>query len=315
MLAGSTTKQKCDTKSIVGEALTDIDIQKTLCLYCCKGRCLATMTYSQLCEVRRNLYKLNNKDRMSSLQWMVKKKEDTEQWAFIFGTQTICKTAFKMIFKVSNTKVDRLQRLHDVDPRAERAGKPIGSTTMDVLIWLQDFFTNNGQQQPNKDYILLPDNYSKEEVWKRCKGGLGFSGKKSVRSYKYFTKLWRQHFPNIQIPAINRFSTCGDCAKFKAKRDKGQTKEERSKYELFHTLISHFPSWTESRTIQYIFQGVLEGTALVIYSRPCRRSFRDSLKVCLIPSLGTLQMRFQGVLEELFMSCTIDCRNALLGSP
>lgn len=126
---------------------------------------------------------------MSSLQWGIKRGDEAESWIYLIVSEIFCKLAYKLIFKILNSKVDRLQHLHNPSPRVEREGKVIDCSTMDVLIWLQEVFNNNGQQHPNKNFILLPTNYSKEEVWKLCEAHLGCSSEKLIWCYGYFTKL------------------------------------------------------------------------------------------------------------------------------
>lgn len=59
-------------------------------------------------------------------------------------------------------KITKLQKLNEMDPSIppfmQHDGQLVDSVTMDVVAWMNYFFEEATQHQPNKSYSLLPDN-------------------------------------------------------------------------------------------------------------------------------------------------------------
>ena len=77
------------------------------------------------------------------------------------------------------------------------------------------------ENQPNKKGRHLPDNYSKAEVFKIYMASLDADREDGHASFSSFHRVWGKSFPEVKIPAVNRFSQCSHCRYYKTLRDKG----------------------------------------------------------------------------------------------
>ena len=221
------------------------DILATKRKSCCKYLCLLKLGTRGIRLAREKYFRLKCQDRPLSLQWLVGEGDTQNEDQIRFGGEDfrpensrvsdykvfgrgVCRQAFKLVFCIGNHSLDRLLKNQSVEVKRP-VGRVRGSLSYILESWMQDFFENNCEKLPNKDILHLPDSYSKLEVWKLFKSTFPDYDKTENVTYRYWCKMWTNHFPNVKIPKLNRFGVCADCEEFKTIREKAVTADEKSK--------------------------------------------------------------------------------------
>jgi hypothetical protein len=223
------------------------DILATKRKSCCKHLCLLKLGTRGIRHAREKYFRLKCQDRPLSLQWLVGEGDTQNEDQIRFGGEDfrpqnslmceykifgrgVCRHAFKLIFCIGNHTLDRLRFLKNQSVEVKKPlGRVRGSLSYILESWMQDFFHNNCEKLPNKDILHLPDSFSKLEVWKIFKSTFADFDKTEKVTYRYWCKMWTNHFPNVKIPKLNRFGVCADCEEFKTIREKAVTADEKSK--------------------------------------------------------------------------------------
>lgn len=223
------------------------DILATKRKSCCKHLCLLKLGTRGIRHAREKYFRLKCQDRPLSLQWLVGEGDTQNEDQIRFGGEDfrpqnslmcdykvfgrgVCRQAFKLVFCIGNHSLDRLRFLKNQNAEVKKPlGRVRGSLSYILESWMQDFFENNCEKLPNKDILHLPDSYSKLEVWKLFKSTFADYDKTEKVTYRYWCKMWTNHFPNVKIPKLNRFGVCADCEEFKTIREKAVTADEKSK--------------------------------------------------------------------------------------
>ncbi|KAL3694379.1 hypothetical protein R1sor_008030 [Riccia sorocarpa] len=150
-------------------------------------------------------------------------------------TLTVCRKAFKIIFCVGNSRLQRL-RLPDKHPASiDTIARQPSAEAFILLEWLDSFFLSHCERQPVDGKYHLPNNFTKKEVYDHYRTDM--VQVRECLQYSSFKHYWVKFYPLVTIPTTNKFYVCDFCELYKSKRDKGVTSLE--KVEAVEALKLH----------------------------------------------------------------------------
>ena len=124
-----------------------------------------------------------------------------------FLREQCCRSAFKIVFCVSNLRLQRVQQraLHGDLPSMK------GSKGRHAVSWMKHYFQLHCEVMPTTGRLHLSDNFTRKEIFQVYKSDMEKTEDKSVR-YSQFTRLWNTEFDNVIIPRKVRMGVCSICA-------------------------------------------------------------------------------------------------------
>jgi hypothetical protein len=160
----------------------------------------------------------------------------------------ICRIGFKKLYSVGN---DRLQRVSkDIFFKVENDvfWKEKLSASLLFVQWMSIFLSKHVESLPNKEIFHLPNNWTKQEVYKMFKVDL-LEREEASMTYAYFCCVSLEKFPRMRIPEHSNFTSCTPCCEFKALRDEATLEVEKRKSTLsimlrFQTRLLWMRLWS-----------------------------------------------------------------------
>ncbi|KAL3696984.1 hypothetical protein R1sor_011060 [Riccia sorocarpa] len=139
---------------------------------------------------------------------------------------TVCRKAFKIIFCVGNSRLQRL-RIPDKHPASiDTVARQPSEEAFILLEWLDSLFLSHCERQHADGKYHLPNNFTKKEVYDHYRTDI--VQVRECLQYSAFKHYWVKFYPLVTIPTTNKFSVCDFCELYKSKRDKGVTSIEKA---------------------------------------------------------------------------------------
>ena len=153
------------------------------------------------------------------------------------GNILLCRNTFKRIHSIGNIRLSRIQTRLVKDPTFYSEyyhGRITGASTNIMMSWMQDFFSKHGESMPNRETIHLPDNSTRQEIYKLYKDyAQSGQGNGNFIIYAYFTRVWKKKFNNVCIPKRSRMGIYSTRNSLKERRDRSEGIERGMFKKLF----------------------------------------------------------------------------------
>ncbi|KAL3684460.1 hypothetical protein R1sor_002482 [Riccia sorocarpa] len=211
--------------------------------FCCKKTCVWNLGINKLRRERKRYFRLSQTERAVYLESLVTKLEKGGVVFRLSQNLTVCRKAFKIIFCVGNSRLQRL-RLPDKHPASiDTVARQPSAEAFILLEWLDSFFLSHCERQPADGKYHLPNNFTKKEVYDHYRTDM--VQVRECLQYSSFKHYWVKFYPLVTIPTTNKFSVCDFCELYKSKRDKGVTSLEKA--EAVEALKLHKKQQAEER--------------------------------------------------------------------
>ncbi|KAL3680181.1 hypothetical protein R1sor_023137 [Riccia sorocarpa] len=211
--------------------------------FCCKKTCVWNLGINKLRSERKRYFRLSRTERAVYLESLVTKLEKGGVVFRLSQNLTVCRKAFKIIFCVGNSRLQRL-RLPDKHPASiDTVARQPSAEAFILLEWLDSFFLSHCERQPADGKYHLPNNFTKKEVYDHYRTDM--VQVRECLQYSSFKHYWVKFYPLVTIPTTNKFSVCDFCELYKSKRDKGVTSLEKA--EVVEALKLHRKQQAEER--------------------------------------------------------------------
>ncbi|KAL3676518.1 hypothetical protein R1sor_026466 [Riccia sorocarpa] len=133
--------------------------------FCCKKTCLWNLGINRLRSERKHYFRLSRTERSVYLESLVTKLERGGVVFRLSQNLTVCRKAFKIIFCVGNSRLQRL-RLQDKHLAfIDAVARQPSAEAFILLEWLDSFFLSHCERQPTDGKYHLPKNFTKKEVY------------------------------------------------------------------------------------------------------------------------------------------------------
>ncbi|KAL3695312.1 hypothetical protein R1sor_009388 [Riccia sorocarpa] len=194
--------------------------------FCCKKTCVWNLGIYRLRSERKRYFRLSRTERSVYLETLVTKLESGGVVFRLSQNLTVCRKAFKIIFCVGNSRLQRL-RLQDKHPASiDTIARQPSAEAFILLEWLDSFFLSHCERQPADGKYHLPNNFTKKEVYDHYRTDM--VQVRECLQYSSFKHYWVKFYPLVTIPTTNKFSVCDFCELYKSKRDKSVTNIEKA---------------------------------------------------------------------------------------
>ncbi|KAL3687180.1 hypothetical protein R1sor_013489 [Riccia sorocarpa] len=211
--------------------------------FCCKKTCVWNLGINKLRSERKRYFRLSRTERAVYLESLVTKLDKGGVVFRLSQNLTVCRKAFKIIFCVGNSRLQRL-RLPDKHPASiDTVARQPSAEAFILLEWLDSFFLSHCERQPADGKYHLPNNFTKKEVYDHYRTDM--VQVRECLQYSSFKHYWVKFYPFVTIPTTNKFSVCDFCELYKSKRDKGVTSLEKA--EAVEALKLHRKQQPEER--------------------------------------------------------------------
>ena len=105
---------------------------------------------------------------------------------------------------------------------------PNGEASLSCFVWLKHYFSNCGDDQPNRDEVHLDQMFKKEVYADYLEDFAGIYDDRSTLSYPSFDKIWNDCFPYVKIREYKACSgKCETCCNLSTLYGKNDTTEIR----------------------------------------------------------------------------------------
>ncbi|KAL3685046.1 hypothetical protein R1sor_003068 [Riccia sorocarpa] len=133
--------------------------------FCCKKTCVWNLGINRLRSEHKRYFCLSRTERSVYLESLVTKLESGGVIFRLSQKLTVCHKAFKIIFCVGNSRLQRL-RLQDKHPASiDTVARQPSAEAFILLEWLDSFFLSHCERQPTDGKYHLPNNFTKKEVY------------------------------------------------------------------------------------------------------------------------------------------------------
>ncbi|KAL3679738.1 hypothetical protein R1sor_022694 [Riccia sorocarpa] len=195
--------------------------------FCCKKICVWNMGINSLRRERKLYFRLSRSERSVYLESLVTKFENGGVIFRLSQNLTVCRKAFKIIFCVGNSRMQRL-RLQGKHPVSiDTVARQPSAEGFILLEWLDSIFLSHCERQPADEKYHLPNNFTKKEMYDHYRTDM--VQVHECLQYSSFKNYWVKYYPLVTIPTTNKFSVCDFCELYKSKRDKAVTTTEKAK--------------------------------------------------------------------------------------
>ncbi|KAL3681733.1 hypothetical protein R1sor_024689 [Riccia sorocarpa] len=213
--------------------------------FCCRKTCVWNLGINRLHSERKRYFRLSRIERTVYLESLVTKLEKGGVVFRLLHNLTVCRKAFKIIFCVGNSRLQRL-RLPDKHPASiDTIARQPSAEAFILLEWLDSFFLSHCERQPADGKYHLPNDFTKKEVYDHYMTDM--VQVRECLQYSSFKHYWVKFYPLVTIPTTNKFSVCDFCELYKSKRDKGVTSIEKA--EAVEALKLHRKQQAEERAV------------------------------------------------------------------
>ncbi|KAL3683163.1 hypothetical protein R1sor_001185 [Riccia sorocarpa] len=194
--------------------------------FCCKKTCVWNLGINRLRSERKRYFRLSRTERSVYLESLVTKLESGGVVFRLSQNLTVCRKAFKIIFCVGNSRLQRL-RLQDKHPASiDTIATQPSAEAFILLEWLDSFFLSHCERQPADGKYHLPNNFTKKEVYDHYRTDM-VQVRECLHSSS-FKHYWVKFYPLVTISTTNKFFVCDFCELYKSKRDKSVTNIEKA---------------------------------------------------------------------------------------
>lgn len=199
-------------------------------LDCCSYCCFYNWSHHELLEARQSFLDKPLKVRKKFIQNLFQHSlKQNGKWVFHWREQSWCSFSIRQIFSISDYmfKEQASNFRNKLKPVHLKSGSRSSSPqSIAVIAWLQDYFNNVGEVQPNSGFIHLPSYLSKMELYRQCVEELQRSLGSIDISIAQFYSLWGNLFSEVKIPQQTRLGRCNDCVSYETNMKNASTEEE-----------------------------------------------------------------------------------------
>ncbi|KAL3680769.1 hypothetical protein R1sor_023725 [Riccia sorocarpa] len=211
--------------------------------FCCRKTCVWNLGINRLRSERKRYFRLSRTERAVYLESLVTKLEKGGVVFRLSHNLTVCRKAFKIIFCVGNSRMQRLRLPNKHPASIDTIARQPSAEAFILLEWLDSFFLSHCERQPADGKYHLPNNFTKKEVYDHYRTDM--VQVRECLQYSSFKHYWVKFYPLVTIPTTNKFSVCDFCELYKSKRDKGVTSIEKA--EAVEALKLHRKQQAEER--------------------------------------------------------------------
>ncbi|KAL3683611.1 hypothetical protein R1sor_001633 [Riccia sorocarpa] len=211
--------------------------------FCCKKTCVWNLGINRLRSERKRYFRLSRTERSVYLESLVTKLESGGVVFRLSQNLTVCRKAFKIIFCVGNSRLQRLRLQDKHHASIDTVARQPSAEAFILLEWLDSFFLSHCERQPADGKYHLPNNFTKKEVYDHYRTDM--VQVRECLQYSSFKHYWVKFYPLVTIPTTNKFSVCDFCELYKSKRDKSVTNIEKA--EAVQALKLHRKQQAEER--------------------------------------------------------------------
>ena len=216
--------------------LSPANLKITARRICCQNSCLRILGRKRIKLVREMFHRQSPAQQNFSLQQMVSSTRAADSLSFTLDGNSVCCRAIQFVFSVSCNKIYQIRKIGTGNPCLTRQSRrPQIDDTETLKSWLSNWFRYHCDSLPNKSVRHLPSQFTKKEVYNIYKNSDAVTALGRVVSISHFKKVWLKDFPDVKIPATNRFGSCSKCEEYKAALQKAVLPREKgsSLHQLF----------------------------------------------------------------------------------
>ncbi|KAL3688701.1 hypothetical protein R1sor_015010 [Riccia sorocarpa] len=133
--------------------------------FCCKKTCVWNLGINKLRSERKHYFRLSRTERAVYLESLVTKLEKGGVAFKLSQNLTVCRKAFKIIFCVGNSRLQRLRLPNKHHASIDTVARQPSAEAFILLEWLDSFFLSHCERQPADGKYHLPNNFTKKEVY------------------------------------------------------------------------------------------------------------------------------------------------------
>ena len=115
---------------------------------------------------------------------------------------------------------------------------PNGEASLNCFVWLKHFFSNCGDDQPNRDEIHLDQMFKNEVYAEYLEDFAGVYDDRPTLTYPSFDKIWNECFPYVKIREYKACSgkceTCCNLSTLYGKKDTTEIRRDIGDLKAFH---------------------------------------------------------------------------------
>ena len=221
---------------VTSDRQISLDMEKP----CCARGCMTMIGKKKLKDLRHYYFSLNGDEQdtyLSSHMQMVKDTSSSLSISFEyynFLREQCCRSAFKIVFCVSNLRLQRVQQrvLHgDLVICSDNLPSMKGCKGRHAVGWMKHYFQLHCEVMPTTGRLHLSDNFTRKEIFEVYRNDMEKTHDKSVR-YSQFSRLWNTEFNNVIIPRQVRMGVCSICANLKSMAKGAKTEVEKERFKL-----------------------------------------------------------------------------------
>ncbi|KAL3685834.1 hypothetical protein R1sor_003856 [Riccia sorocarpa] len=133
--------------------------------FCCRKTCVWNLGINRLRSERKRYFRLSRTERAVYLESLVTKLEKGGVVFRLSHNLTVCRKAFKIIFCVGNSRLQRLRLPDKHHASIDTVARQPSAEAFILLEWLDSFFLSHYERQPADGKYHLPNNFTKKEVY------------------------------------------------------------------------------------------------------------------------------------------------------
>ncbi|KAL3698218.1 hypothetical protein R1sor_012294 [Riccia sorocarpa] len=133
--------------------------------FCCRKTCVWNLGINRLRSERKRYFRLSRTERAVYLESLVTKLEKGGVVFRLSHNLTVCRKAFKIIFCVGNSRLQRLRLPDKHHASIDTVARQPSAEAFILLEWLDSFFLSHCERQLADGKYHLPNNFTKKEVY------------------------------------------------------------------------------------------------------------------------------------------------------
>ncbi|XP_074659473.1 uncharacterized protein LOC141912156 [Tubulanus polymorphus] len=214
-----------------------IPVNKLCSTHCCDEWCLAEIPLQKISDVRSDFQSLKMYEQKQFildylLHHSIETDTDSLNVIFTIGAFKTCSRAWMLALGIKKSRYYSIKReftegsAKSISPPGISRSGSFTSASQVTMAWLREYCEKFADKLPNQEKLHLPSCLTKGDVFRMCEEELGTD---NVCSESHFYHLWRNHFENVSIPKVGRFSKCDKCVKVKDLLQATKNKKKRKK--------------------------------------------------------------------------------------
>ena len=215
--------------------MDDRKMRRILKTKCCSLGCTGKLTMAKLRSLRENYSSMSIADQNGYLAMKVRPDRNGFLHYLSNYHDPVCQKCFMLVHRLGATRISRIHKRLDKNPRIDDHCGPKRVITMYALAavsWMENYFKETCEKLPNSEMFHLTDNITKKDVYQEYKDNCTLP---QHISYSHFTRLWKAQFNLVKIPRKHRMAVCSRCAELKSQKETAKTEADRSKPQLSNT--------------------------------------------------------------------------------